>query len=77
MTSFRLEMPRASVELSGEAHCFADPVLFLPWDEMPAEAQEEFRIASSIPCEGGGVPGSWCANCRFGTVNEYEGEPIL
>lgn len=53
-------------------HCHAQPVLFLPWDKMPKAAQQEFAINGPIPCEGGGLPGPWCADCRFGVVTSPE-----
>ncbi len=48
--------------------CHAKPELFLAWDDMSKAAQKEFTKNGPIPCEGGGVPGEWCATCRFGRV---------
>ena len=54
------------------AYCFADPKLFFPWDELNEKARDEFDTNGPIPCEGGGVAVSWCADCRFGKVDEPE-----
>lgn len=56
------------------AECFAKPVLFQPWDDMPKAAQREFETNGPIPCEGGGLPGPWCGDCRFGSVESPEDE---
>ena len=67
---YRQSLPRRITVVRCE--CFADPVLFLPWDQMPVDVQQEFRVNGSIPCEGGGLPGDWCAGCRFGKVHNPE-----
>lgn len=69
-SSFLTKKPRR--ETSVVCRCFANPVLFQPWDEMPVSAQEEFRRNGPIPCEGDGLPGLWCSACRFGTVTPPE-----
>jgi hypothetical protein len=48
--------------------CFASQKLFGDWDDLSTAARKEFVTNGPIPCEGGGVPGEWCANCRFGEV---------
>lgn len=70
---FKLKQPRRVDTILITAQCFADPVLFLPWDEMTSEARDEFDVNGPIPCEGGGVPGEWCEQCRFGNV-EFDRE---
>lgn len=62
--------PRASSMTFAE--CFAAPELFQPWEQMTKAARREFSVNGPIPCEGGGVPGEWCARCRFGKVGEPE-----
>lgn len=72
---FRLKIARETTTILITAECFADPVLFLDWDEMPLGARGEFEVRGPIPCEGGGVPGEWCEQCRFGNVGfdrEYD-----
>ena len=64
---FKLDTPGR--ETSVDCSCYADPVLFLPWDDLPARAKKEFEKNGGIPCEGGGLPGPWCADCRFGEVS--------
>jgi hypothetical protein len=67
---FRQKKPRASSAV--RCDCHAKPVLFRPWEKMPEAAKREFKINGPIPCEGGGIPGEWCAGCRFGKVYEPE-----
>ena len=66
--SFRQRKPRRSTTV--QCDCFASPILFEPWDQMPENARQEFKINGPIPCEGGGLPGQWCEGCRFGKVHE-------
>ena len=70
MASFKQKTPRC--ESNVRCQCLAKPVLFLDWDKMPKSAQQEFTKNGPIPCEGGGVPGPWCEECRFGKVLEPE-----
>lgn len=67
---FRMTTPTRATRI--ECTCFADPVLFLDWDEVPAEAQNEISVNGPIPCEGGGLPGEWCQDCRFGKLSDPE-----
>jgi hypothetical protein len=58
--------------------CYADPRYFLPWDEVPDVLKDELEANGELPCEGGGMPGWWCEECRFGkgeelTVIEHKG----
>lgn len=69
-SKFRKKQPRSERLLS--CRCFADPVLFRQWEHMPQEARDEFKNNGPIPCEGGGVPGEWCAGCRFGRVESED-----
>ena len=72
---FRRKVARETKTVLITAECLADPGLFLDWDEMTSEARDEFDVNGPIPCEGGGVPGEWCEQCRFGEVDfdrEYE-----
>lgn len=55
-------------------HCYAANELFLPWDQLSQRAKDEFDNNGPIPCEGGGVPGPWCDNCRFGSIGEPDVE---
>jgi hypothetical protein len=64
VSKFKLSQPRARAYLT--ATCFADSQLFLPYEDLPKAAKREFKVNGSIPCEGGGIPGEWCAGCRFG-----------
>ena len=69
---FLQRKPRLSATVLCE--CYASPILFEPWYQMPEAARQEFEINGPIPCQGGGVPGEWCAGCRFGKVHEPEVE---
>lgn len=62
---------RSVTELS--CLCYADPQLFVPAEKLSKAALAEFRVNGPIPCEGGGVPGEWCGNCRFGKIMREEG----
>lgn len=73
---FLLKKPRRIETILVTSTCFAAPVLFISWDEMPQTAREEFNTNGPIQCEGGGVPGEWCESCRFGKVEmERDFEP--
>ena len=48
-------------------HCHADAGYFLPWEDVPELLKEELEAHGGLPCEGGGKPGWWCTDCRFGT----------
>jgi hypothetical protein len=50
--------------------CHAEPGYFLPWAEVPEALQDELDVNGGLPCEGGGVPGLWCQDCRFGSSEE-------
>ena len=67
---YRQTRPRSIAMLTVE--CFAAPALFKPWEKMTAGQQNEFAANGPIPCEGGGLPGEWCAGCRFGKISEPE-----
>lgn len=67
---FRQKAPRCTATV--RCQCFAKSVLFLSWESMPEEARVEFKENGPIPCEGGGVPGEWCGDCRFGKVRAPE-----
>jgi hypothetical protein len=54
--------------------CLAPGYYFLPWEKMPKKAQEEVEENGSIPCEGGGRPGEWCMECRFGVEIDRDDE---
>ena len=69
---FRLDTARRTTTV--RCRCMADPCLFLPWEALSAAAKKEFHKNGGIPCEGGGLPGEWCAGCRFGVVDEPEDE---
>lgn len=65
---YRLKQPRSVDTILVTATCYAAPVLFIRWDDMPKGAKDEFDRNGPIPCEGGGTPGEWCEQCRFGQV---------
>lgn len=67
-SDFRQTTPRATFLL--EAQCFAVSALFAPWETLPPEIQDEFEVNGGIPCDGSGLPGEYCADCRFGAVEE-------
>ena len=72
-----LKKPRRIGYVLVTAMCHAARGLFLAWDEMEPEGRDEFNLNGPIPCEGGGVPGEWCEECRFGTVDhDREYEPL-
>ena len=66
MSDYRKTTKRATAEIV--ADCFADPRLFVGWDKMTDAERNEFTVNGPIPCEGGGIPGTWCDGCRFGEV---------
>jgi hypothetical protein len=70
MSKFRTRTIRR--ETSVVCQCFADPVLFLKWEDVPEEAKKEFEDNGGIPCGGEGFPGEWCSRCRFGEVLDPE-----
>ena len=65
-TPFTTREPRT--QTATMAKCFGDPSLFLPTDDLQPSAIAEFQINGPIPCFRDGVPGVWCATCRFGVV---------
>lgn len=69
-TRFKQREPRRSTIV--ECHCYAKQALFKPWEQMTEAAKAEFDKNGPIPCEGGGLPGEWCAGCRFGKVGDPE-----
>ena len=69
-SKFKTAMPREIGTI--QVQCFAKPVLFGKWDEMPQAARDEFANNGPIPCEGGGKLGTWCDGCRFGSVSQAD-----
>ncbi len=67
-SKFYRSQPRAVTTVECECHAAAE--LFLRWEELSPAARKEFQDQGPIPCEGGGLPGEWCARCRFGVVKE-------
>ena len=68
--AFFQKTPRMSADV--RCVCYASPKLFVPWEQLSTAAKNEFVRNGPIPCEGGGVPGSWCGECRFGLVHAPE-----
>lgn len=67
-SKFYQSKPRAVTTV--ECECHAAPELFKQWEDLSKAARREFKVNGPIPCEGGGLPGEWCAGCRFGKVHE-------
>lgn len=68
MSKWKTEHPRETIEIY--IHCFADPRMFgREFRDLPKEMQDDFAGGLSIPCEGGGVLGTWCERCEFGEVD--------
>lgn len=63
-----------------EYRCKAEEWLFkLPDDELPDDVLEILKEQFGLPCDGGGRPGDWCANCHWDGGQEeldYEWESI-
>lgn len=66
--SFKQKMVRLATNV--QCDCYAKPSLFKPWEKLSQSAKNEFLIHGPIPCGGGGVPGIWCADCRFGKLHD-------
>jgi hypothetical protein len=69
-TNMRQEKVRRESDVTFQ--CFGKPELFGPYEKMTEAAKEEFKTNGPIPCEGGGRPGFWCADCRFAEVVEHD-----
>jgi hypothetical protein len=69
-TNMRQEKVRRESDVTFQ--CFGKPELFGPYEKMTEAAKEEFKNNGPIPCEGGGRPGFWCADCRFAEVVEHD-----
>ena len=54
---YRRRTARAWVVYTVEATCYADPVLFQPWEQLSKAQHDEFEVHGPIPCDGDGVPG--------------------
>lgn len=55
--------------------CDAPDEFFTPnWDDISPEGQAAIKQQGSLPCSGGGVPGTWCRDCRWcGGMDYNEG----
>lgn len=65
--------PRAKVEVVTTYACHAPEALFA--EELDPEVEAQFlRVVKNggLPCDGGGVPGEWCARCYFSVVKNEE-----
>lgn len=65
---FRQDMPRASQEFV--AHCYAVDLIFDDEALWPDALFQDMTEHNGIPCEGSGVPGLWCEDCRFGVLED-------
>jgi hypothetical protein len=55
-------------------HCHADPGYFVPlYEDIPDPLKDQLDANGGLPCDGGGHPGPWCMECRFG-AEEDDGE---
>lgn len=51
-----------------EYRCYADPQMFEDdWETtISPEDKEILDAQQGLPCDGGGLPGSWCTRCYWG-----------
>jgi hypothetical protein len=54
------------------ATCYAAPIVFAAEAIWPEELHADMAQHNGIPCEGLGEPEEWCADCRFGTIEEID-----
>lgn len=67
-SKFRQKKP---IEMEITLQCFADPRMFLrDFAAMPKDMQDAFSNGLSIPCEGSGIVGPWCTQCKFGDYRD-------
>ena len=57
-------------EVEAIIKCHADRRMFVRnFEDMPQHIQDAFNGELTIPCEGGGVLGTWCEQCVFGEID--------
>ncbi len=46
--------------------CHADPGFFGDERTMSEAHRMDLQTHNGLPCDGSGIPGPWCVDCRFG-----------
>ena len=62
---------RAMTTWTYECRCFAPESMFDKWQDIPQEVRDLIPD-NGLPCDGGGRPGPWCRDCKFGKVEEFD-----
>lgn len=53
--------------------CKAPDDFFLSeWEDIPEESRNLIDANNGLPCEGGGVPGTWCYSCPWRGEHYYD-----
>jgi hypothetical protein len=54
--------------------CYADPRMFVPWEQVPDDLQAAVLTCGGLPCADRepGVPGPWCHHCLYEDVEELD-----
>ena len=53
--------------------CRLNRDLLGPWEELTEAQQTTWKEQigpGAVPCEGEGITGIWCGNCRFGDIKD-------
>jgi hypothetical protein len=45
--------------------------MFEKWENVP-QTIRDLIPKNGLPCDGGGRPGTWCRDCQFGKVEEFD-----
>ena len=68
-----LSEARATTVVTVTSSCFIpEEYLTASEEEIPQEALNMIMSQNGLPCDGGGVPGSWCERCYWGTSSEED-----
>lgn len=65
------DKPRATNTWTYECKCFAPEAMFEKWENVP-QTIRDLIPKNGLPCDGGGRPGTWCRDCQFGKVEEFD-----
>jgi hypothetical protein len=62
---------RARATITYECQCTCPPAMFRKWEDIPQDVRDMIP-ANGLPCDGGGTPGEWCKDCKWGKVEECD-----